>query len=47
MPHASAPDGAEIYYEGRGSGPLVVIGSYWSATTTEAQGSQPTPAPMT
>ena len=30
MPHASAPDGAEIYYEERGSGPLVVIGSYWS-----------------
>jgi pimeloyl-ACP methyl ester carboxylesterase len=30
MPSASAGDGVEIHYEERGSGPLVVIGSYWS-----------------
>ena len=30
MPTVSAGDDVEIYYEERGSGPLVVIGSYWS-----------------
>lgn len=30
MPTVSAGDGADIYYEERGSGPLAVIGSYWS-----------------
>lgn len=30
VPTVSAADGAEIHYEERGSGPLVVIGSYWS-----------------
>jgi pimeloyl-ACP methyl ester carboxylesterase len=30
VPIASVGDGVEIYYEERGSGPLVVIGSYWS-----------------
>jgi len=30
MPTVSPEDGVEIYYEERGSGPLVVIGSYWS-----------------
>jgi pimeloyl-ACP methyl ester carboxylesterase len=30
MPRVSVADGVEIHYEQRGSGPLVVIASYWS-----------------
>jgi pimeloyl-ACP methyl ester carboxylesterase len=30
VPRASAEDGVEIHYEERGSGPLVLISSYWS-----------------
>jgi pimeloyl-ACP methyl ester carboxylesterase len=30
MPRVTVADGVEINYEERGSGPLVVIGSYWS-----------------
>ena len=30
MPSASAADGVELHYEEQGSGPLVVLGSYWS-----------------
>ncbi len=30
MPKVSVGDGVQIHYEERGSGPLVVIGSYWS-----------------
>lgn len=30
MPTVTAPDGAELYFEEHGSGPLVVFASYWS-----------------